>query len=309
MHLLYLDESGGVEPPDGHPSATPAMIVLGVIVDADVLRSLTFAFMDFKREYFPARFPGEPSYDDILNEIKGARLLHQTRSNSRDSRRHADHARTGLLELVSRFGCQVVGRVWIKRPGERLDPDRTYTDSVWHIASQFSRYLERSSSLGFIYADGRSERQDRMLAHSIFTAKHGAVDDPCRRIPEVLAFADSRNHAGIQIADMLASMITLPIVTAAYGASPGTIHDSPRYAEVREKHGNALQAFPFRYFDETGRARGGIVVSDAVATRPSAMLFGASGFGAEVVSEGELEITIPVQAGAAATAGSVSPAR
>jgi len=297
VHLLYLDESGGVEPPDGHPSATPAMIVLGVMVAADAVWSLTSDFMDFKREYFPTRFPGEPSCDDILNEVKGARLLHQTRSNSRDSRRHADHVRTGLLELVSRFDCRVVGRVWIKRPGERLEPDHTYSHSVLDIASQFSRYLEGRNSLGLIFADGRSERQDKMLAQSIFSAKYGSAGDPCPRVPELPGFVNSQNHAGIQIADMLASMITLPMVAAAYGVSPGTIHDSPRYAEVRDKHGESLKGLQFRYFDEVGRSRGGIVVSDAVAARPSSLLFGE-----------ELQITIPVQV-TVTTAEIVGPPR
>ncbi|MEV6970134.1 DUF3800 domain-containing protein [Hamadaea sp. NPDC051192] len=309
MHFLYLDESGGVEEPDSHPAATPAMIILGLIVHADLVPELTSEFLDFKRRNFPSLFQAGPALDHILREMKGSALLGKTRSESRDRRRHAQHVRYGLLQLVDRFGCRIIGRVWVKRSGERLKPAATYGFSMQDIATHFVRYLKENRSTGMIIADSRNPGQNIEVAHSIFTQKWRTGDDPYRRLLEVPTFAHSDNHAGIQIADMLASMITLPMVAAAYGASPGTIHDSPRYAEVREKHGDALQALQFRYFDGTGRTRGGIVVSDAVAARPSAMLFRASGFGAEVVSEGELEITIPVQAGAAATAGSVGPAR
>ncbi|MEV0274198.1 DUF3800 domain-containing protein [Hamadaea sp. NPDC050747] len=309
MHHLYLDESGGVEEPDGHPAATPAMIILGLIVDVNAIPELTREFLEYKRRHFAIRFQQGRALDHILIEVKGGEMLRLTRSDSRDSRRYVQHARYGLLNLLERFGCRIVGRVWVKRPGERLKPASTYGFSMQDIAAHFMRYLAEKGSHGAIIADSRNPGQNSEVAHSIFTQKWRTGEDPYRLLHDVPSFADSRNHAGIQIADMLASMITLPMVAAAYGASPGTVHDSPRYAEVREKHGDALQALQFRYFDETGRPRGGIVVSDAVAARPSAMLFGASGFGAEVVSEGELEITIPAQTGAAATAGSVGPAR
>jgi hypothetical protein len=93
-------------------------------------------------------------------------------------------------------------------------------------------------------------------------------------MPWVPTFAHSDNHVGIQIADMLASMITLPMVAAAYGAPASSIHASPRYEEVRENHGDALKALQFRYQDDLGKQRGGIVVSDAIAGRPGALLFG-----------------------------------
>jgi Protein of unknown function (DUF3800) len=290
VHLLYLDESGGVEAPGSHRTATPAMIILGLILDATLVHGFTSEFLAFKRQHFPGKFRAGPALDHIRVEVKGAEFLQHTRSDSRDRRRYADHARVGLLKLMDRFGCQVIGRVWVKRPGEALKPAATYGYAVQDIARHFMRFLAEKDSVGVIYADSRNPRQNIEMSHSIFTQKWRTGDDPYKQLVDLPAFVHSENQAGIQAVDMLASMITLPMVAAAYGASPGTIHDSPRYAEVREKHGDALKSLQFRYFDEAGRSKGGIVVSDAVAARPSGMLFGE-----------ELQITIPAQATAAPT--------
>lgn len=167
------------------------------------------------------------------------------------------------------------------------------------ITRHFVRYLHVNKSEGLIIADSRTPSQDIQVAHSIFTQKFRHGEDPYRNLVEVPTFVHSENHVGIQIADMLASMVTLPMVAAAYGASPGTIHDSPRYAEVRLKHGDALKALQYQYRDGLGRSRGGIVVSDAVSGRPSGLLFGDAA---------ALRVTLPTQP-AAATPGLVGPPR
>lgn len=299
VHFLYLDESGGVEPPDGHRAATPAMVILGLIVDAHLVPTLTREFLTYKRAHFPGSFKTGLALDHVLTEIKGAKLLQLTRSDSRDLRRFVQHARIGLLQLLDRFDCQIVGRVWVKRPGRAMNPAATYGYSLQDIARHFVRYLDDRASEGIIIADSRNPGQNIQVAHSIFTQKYRTGDDPYENLMEVPVFVHSENHVGIQIADMLASMITLPMVAAAYGASPGTVHDSPRYAEVRLKHGDALKALQYRYYDELGRTKGGIVVSDAVSGRPSGLLFGDTT---------ALQVTLPTQT-TAATAGIVIPPR
>jgi hypothetical protein len=270
------------------------MIILGLIVDARLVPDLTREFLAFKRRHFPALFKAGRALDHVLFEVKGGDMLRFTRSDSRDRRRYVQHARYGLLRLVDRYGCCLVGRVWVKRPNERLKPAATYGYSMQDIATHFMRYLDRQRSDGLIIADSRNPGQNIEVAHSIFTQKWRSGQDPYEHLLEVPIFAHSDNHVGIQIVDMLASMITLPMVAAAYGAAPGTIHASPRYGEVREEHGEALKALQFRYTDDLGKSRGGIVVSDAVAGRPSTLLFGD----ASVV-----RASVPAQS--AATAGIV----
>jgi hypothetical protein len=185
VHILYLDESGGVEAPDSHRTATPAMIILGLIVDAHLVPEFTREFLAFKRQYFPAKFQAGPALDHVLVEIKGAELLQHTRSASRDRRRFAEHARYGLLQLVGRFRCRIVGRVWIKRPGERLKPAATYGYSMQDIATHFMRYLDHQGSDGLIIADSRNPGQNIEVAHSIFTQKWRSGEDPYKHLLEV----------------------------------------------------------------------------------------------------------------------------
>lgn len=88
-------------------------------------------------------------------------------------------------------------------------------------------------------------------------------------------FAHSDNHVGLQVADLLASTLVLPMAAAAYGAPEGNVHDSFRYQTVRTDHGDALRDLQYRYPGRDGRWRGGIVVSDPGGHRPGSLLFGS----------------------------------
>jgi hypothetical protein len=99
--------------------------------------------------------------------------------------------------------------------------------------------------------------------------------DPYPALCEVPLFAASDNHAGLQIADLLASTLVFPMAAAAYCPSrAGNPHSSPRYHTVRSAHGASVRSLQFRYRDETGRWRGGLVVSDPMGKQPGSRLFG-----------------------------------
>src|SRR5690242_10774214 len=114
MRFCYLDESGGCEAPDSGPTATPVMVILGLIVDAASIPALTRDFLALKRQHFPGRFTTGHALDHILIEIKGNEILQMTRDRSRNLRRQADQFRSGLLNLIEAHPCRIVGRVWIK---------------------------------------------------------------------------------------------------------------------------------------------------------------------------------------------------
>jgi hypothetical protein len=114
-------------------------------------------------------------------------------------------------------------------------------------------------------------------AHSIFTQKWRIAGDPYPSMAEVPLFAESDNHAGLQMADLLASALVFPMAVAAYGSpSSSSVHASDRYEEVRQSFGKQLRALQYRYRDETGRWRGGLVVSDKILQRPGSVLFGGT---------------------------------
>ena len=275
MYICYLDESGGCEAPDQSRDATPVLIILGLIVNAASVPALTRDFLALKRRHFPGRYTAPHALGHILTEVKGSEILQMTRKSSRNSRRQAERLRAELLDLVEAHGCHIVGRVWIKEPGKSMAPVSSYTYSVQDIARHFSQYLQASSADGILIADAREHRQNIGVAQSVFTQKWRAGGDPYPFMREVPVFAHSDNHAGLQIADLLASTLVFPMAAAAYGGpTPGAVHSSPRYGEVQKDFGRRIRDLQYRYRDETGRWRGGLVVSDPAQHRSGSALFG-----------------------------------
>jgi hypothetical protein len=95
-------------------------------------------------------------------------------------------------------------------------------------------------------------------------------------LPEVPLFAASDNHAGLQIADLLASTMVFPMAVAAYCVPQSTNpHSSSRYREVGRSSAGRIRALQYRYHDEDGKGRGGLVVSDPVGKQSGSRLFAA----------------------------------
>lgn len=276
MFFCYLDESGGCEALDDTSSTTPVMVIVGVIVSAEVMPALTRDFLALKREHFPEDFARVPPRYHILTEVKGSYIQWLTRSKSRDKRRRAQRFRKGLLDLTERHGCKVVGRIWVKKPGEGLDPVDTYCNSVCKIASYFGQYLRHNTDEGIMIADHRSPGENIPVAHAVFTEKWRPGGDGHPQLREVPMFADSKNHAGLQIADLVASTLVFPMALAAF-CHPHSLtiypaHSSPRYEEVRQEFGLRLMKLEYRYRDH-GWPHGGIVVSDPLGFRSREALF------------------------------------
>lgn len=273
VHFLYLDESGSTEPPEQGLNATPCMAIVGVIVDAALVPMLTREFLAFKRRHFPHRFERGHALSHVLAEVKGSEVLQMARHASRGKRRRALLVRRELLELLDRYGCRVLGRVWVKQPGVSLKPTETYTVAVQDIAVHFAQFLLERKSQGIFIADARNQATNIEVAHSVFTQKWRAGGDPYPPLMEVPLFAHSDNHAGLQIADMLATALVFPMAASAYGAPPESVHSAGQYHGIRAEHGQALRVLQYQYLDEIGRRRGGIVVSDPVGKQPSSRLF------------------------------------
>jgi hypothetical protein len=251
------------------------MVIVGVIVDAALVPMLTREFLALKRRHFPHRFEFGHALSHVLAEIKGAEVLQMARHPSRNKRRRSLLLRTELLELLGRYGCRVVGRVWVKQAGVSLKPTETYTYAVQDIAAHFSQLLLERRSQGILIADSRNPGPNVEVAHSIFTQKWRTGGDPYPPVMEVPLFAHSDNHVGLQIADLVATTLVFPMAASAYGAPATSVHCAGQYHGIRAAHGRALCALQYQYLDETGKFRGGIVVSDPVNKYPSSRLFEA----------------------------------
>jgi hypothetical protein len=177
------------------------------------------------------------------------------------------------MALIEDHVMRVFGRVWIKQPGAVCDDQAVYTFSVQAICANFEKLLETSDDTGLVIADSRLPTDNAAVAHSIFTQKFRTAGDCYPRLLEMPSFGHSRNHAGLQVADLLCSALLFPMATAAYCTGHvANVHVDPGFDVLAGRFGNRLRAVQYRYNDGS-RWRGGLTVSDQIAKRSGALLF------------------------------------
>jgi hypothetical protein len=273
MYFCYIDESGGSEPSGSHVSATPLMVIAGLVIEQRRVEQLTRDYLRGKRRYFPRRGGARPSLGDILLEIKGGNVRTNLRAPSRNQRRQAIGFLGEVMRLLECHHARLLGKVWIKEAGQGLKPDATYTSAIQDIARHFEHFLAERNEKGVILCDGRMANQNAVVAHSIFTQKMRQEGDPYPCILELPMFGHSKNHVGLQIADLMASTLLFPMATRTYCASQWTgVHVDPHYDEVRRRFALRCGELEYKY-TFGGRRTGGVTVSDRLGRQPSAALF------------------------------------
>lgn len=261
MKICYLDESGGTEPPESAPEATPVLTLGGLVVDAKALPALTRDFIALKCRHFPAKFASGKSLDHILTEVKGTQILKLTRSSSRNQRRQAAIFRNELLSILEHHECLIMGKAWVKADGTTLDIRNTYGYGVQDLVQNFQRHLVETNEHGVVVADSREHKSNSQVAHSVFTQKWKSGGDAYPNVFEVPIFAASDNHAGLQIVDLLASSFLLPMAVSAYcPPRPGAVHAPEKYHQVRNEFGPRTKSLMLRYTNQHGKKSGGMAV-------------------------------------------------
>jgi hypothetical protein len=276
MQLCYVDESGctGVI-----PTATsliqPVFAIAGLVVNHACLHQLTRDFLQLKRRFFPAaRPPGAMHLEWVLYEVKGADLRKQAVDPSHRKRRHALGFLDSFVALLETHQVRVLGRIWIKGIGTPFDGRAVYTSSMQTICAGFQELLRTTGDVGFVISDSRNKPKNANVAHSIFTKKFKASGDEYPNILEMVTFGHSENHAGLQLADLLCSAILFPLATYSF-CHPHiqSVHVRSEYLSLKRRYGQRLRQLQFRYQDDAGRWRGGIVVADAIGRQPGSQLF------------------------------------
>lgn len=238
------------------------MVIAGIFVDSRQLVPLTRAWIELKRQHFPGRFAGVRSLDAILVEVKGSEIQALTRKSGRNDQRKASRFRKELVDLLAHHEVRIMARVWVKSQGTALTMKSSYGYAVQDIAQAFNHFVSNKGVSGVVIADSRDHRLNGEVAHSVFTQKWRAGGDPLARIVEVPVFAASDNHAGLQLADMVASTLVFPIAVAAFcERREGYVHRPDRYEAIRLEFGPALKKLRYRAKDATGRWRGGYIVT------------------------------------------------
>lgn len=251
------------------------MVVAGLILDHRLVRTVTTEHLRIKQVFFPGSLgSGTHLLDYILAEIKSTRLKRYLRSQRRDERRLVIGYLDRIVDLLERSDARIVGRVWVKQPGVGLDPAASYTYAIQDMACHFTHLLFTRQEVGLVLCDSRMHSQNRQVAHSVFTLKQRMVGDALPELVESPVFGVSDNHAGLQLADILAGALLLPMACRTYCAGSGAApHVDPRYDRLRQRYARRLRALQYLYRDQSGRTRGGVVVSDRRSGRPGRDLF------------------------------------
>jgi len=275
VRVLFIDEAGcpGALPVN-NTTVQPLLCISGLVVDQTRLGMLTREWIDLKRRFYPRLCAKHaPPWDWQRAEVKGAELRAMARSSSRRQRRFASGVLDAALSLLESHGCSVVGRVWIKVPGGQFNGRSIYTFSVQQLCQEFQFELARLNEQGLVVADSRRSDQNSTVSHSIFTQKYQRAGDPYPGLVEVPLFGHSDNHAGIQIADLVASAILFPIWGFFFlHGKINSIHVHQRYEALANRFCTQLRSLELRHGPPHKR-KGGIITSDKLTKRGTGALF------------------------------------
>ncbi len=127
---------------------------------------------------------------------------------------------------------------------------------------------------GLVVMDGRDVQSDSGVSFSIFTQKHRARGgDAYPHVVEAPLLARTVTHAGLQIADALASGLLFPTATFAFCSNLGwNLHASPGFGLLRDRYGRRLEALQ-AVRTPGGKTRNCVGVSDPLARRRASELF------------------------------------
>ena len=257
LHFCYLDESGSeLGRTITRAEMPPVFVLAGFIIPAAGAAQMTREFLAAKREYDPNRFQSASAVECLEKEVKGGALFGSLVGKGGEKQR----ARTlaflrGVLDLLERLDARLVGRFRVKSLGQEFDAGAVYASCLTAIAGNFQHFLNARRARGIVWCDlrrrpakkcedcgkpvfARGSAGEHLIApvsRAVFVRKFGGKTDEYLRLLECPAFADSENHAGIQIADLLCSALIAPIAAAYY--RPDSPKASKRFFELRDEEG------------------------------------------------------------------------
>jgi hypothetical protein len=264
VRIAYVDDAGDPETLVHAASTLPPVFVLAAVsFEQQRLHRITMQYLALKRRHFPGLAPRSGHLLDWGRvEIKGAELRKMARSSDRAERRHARIFLGDVLELLERHNTKIFGRVWVKAISAPINKESLTSVSVQATCETFQDHLRDCNDDGVMVIDSSSPRLNAALSHSVFTQKYKAAGDRYDRLLEMPTFGHSENHAGLQLADLVASAFLYPIATYTYCTGHVTsVHVHQRFADVKGLFALRLKSLQYRYYDADGVRRGGITVS------------------------------------------------
>lgn len=274
MYFCFVEESGCPGPlVSSNAPEQPVFALCGYMINREKIRQLTYDFLDVKKQYSPGNAKAQAhKLDNLLWEIKGKEIRGHIRKSGRRARRNVQWLLRKIVSMSLVNDIKVVGLVWVKRPGGVFKGRSIYTKSLQMIAECFHRYLVERDSDGLILLDSRRQEQNIVTTHSLFTKIYSTNN--YNRLIETPVFANSKNHAMLQIADMITSGLVFPLAVNAYCRGyVSNIHVTDSYNVLAYKYGAMLRSMQYSYQLPSGKIRGGIHTIDFIANRRSVDLF------------------------------------
>ncbi|MDX2131146.1 MAG: DUF3800 domain-containing protein [Planctomycetota bacterium] len=239
MRILFVDESGDTEPMRaGDLNAQPSLAVIGLCLDARRVEQITRRWVGLKQRFYPGLLPRSAKpWDWQTVEVKGTTLRKYLRSDRRREERTAVGFIDRTLDVLEEFDARLAVKVCMKGVGVPFDGRAVYTSAIqWHC-ERLQEHLSGVNDHGLVIVDSRSHLPNVNAAHSVFTQKLRASGDPYPSLIEVPVFGHSDNHAGLQIADVVASALVVPM--CCHGLLYGKVispHSNPAYAKIGERY-------------------------------------------------------------------------
>ena len=203
--LVFIDESGHPHPNDGNPRP----VVVAVCIDAEHSRLVSGRIHALKRDFL--------GRERERMELKALNLL-----NRRTYRRKPDYA--AFLEeffgSILNLPITVFGVIMQAPFDERVDDDNLLPNRFRYLLQRIELLAEEKNKMATILFDGAPNLYGDVgwkFNSFLYRSDEGRA---CTHITDAPAFVDSRTSAGIQIADMIASVIRQYEQTELFRATP-----------------------------------------------------------------------------------------
>lgn len=275
MLLAYLDESGD-EQPLRTPEDPPVLVIAGIIVSHENVKTLTWEFLRLKKRYNPSLSKDDVPLSELIRfEVKGSNLRRDVRSSGRRNKRRALVFLDDVLKLLTETDASIIGEAYIK--GAKPLSKWVYPQAVAKIADGFGHQLEDADTQGLIIMDARTKVKNTPSVHRLTTARFKSGGSRYPRLVESPTFGHSDAHVLLQIADLVASALIFPMACVGYcGNLVHNVHLNNEYAVLRNRFGPKLNGLQYRYTTDDGRRVGSLRVIDELNGQSSRALYDAT---------------------------------
>ncbi|MDM0108683.1 DUF3800 domain-containing protein [Variovorax sp. J22R24] len=210
----YIDEAGCPgKLPAANSEVQPFLVIAALALRSEDVGAFTHEVVRLKQGYLSALTPGcGPA--SLSFEIKGCALRAQLRQAG-TAETPAHRLLDGTFEVLRRFDARVCAQVTPKPAGQAFDGRATYASSMLRLACGFDAWLGEQNAQGLMIADFREPSLNELMSRPIRDAKFGA-SDALPRLLDVPVFGHSQSHAGLQVADWMASSLIFAAASARH---------------------------------------------------------------------------------------------